>query len=499
MNTSVLVVGAGPTGLALACALAAADVPVEVVDRATGPATTSRALGLQPRGIEVLDRIGALGDLPEHGRAIEHTVVLVGGRQFADLRFAGAGPLVRRRALIVSQTEIESRLRARFAELGGTIRWAAGATGLHQDATGVDVALADGSTVRAAWVVGCDGAHSAVREAAGIGFPGVPLNERFLLADVHADLPIDRDSVTVWLEGDRMLAVFPLPGADLWRLMAPDRRPAGGHLAAADVRDALAALLESDAGIPRAAVGAAEWTSVFAIHRRLADTYRAGRVLLAGDAAHVHSPFGGQGLNTGIGDAENLAWKLALVASGLAGEQLLDTYQAERRPVAAEVLAATSAATGVALGDSAPARALRRLAVPLLDHDVVQRALLERASQLRISYRHGPLGRRFGRGLRAGDRVPDLRCTRTDGTPTRLHAELGDTWALLCPAGLDDIRAAVAERLPVAVLRGSGRDALLVRPDGHLAWRGREPRGIAEWLTRALGPAVAPRVGASAA
>jgi len=491
METSVLVVGAGPTGLALACALAAAGTSVEVIDRADGPATTSRALGLQPRGIEVLDRLGALGDLPERGRPIMHTMVRVGGRLLADMRFGRTTPLVRRPALIVSQTEVEASLRARFAELGGTVRWGRGVTGLHQDADGVDVTVEDGTVIRAGWVVGCDGGHSAVREAAGIAFPGAPLIERFLLADVHADLPLARDSVASWLDGDRMLAAFPLPGTDLWRLMAPDRRPGDRRLSADEVHDELATIVESDTGIPRDSIGAAEWTSVFTIQRRLADSYRAGRVLLAGDAAHVHSPFGGQGLNTGIGDAENLGWKLAIVVAGQASEQLLDTYEAERRPIAEEVLAATSSTTRIALGGSRLARAVRRLAIPLLDLRAVQRVVWERASQLRITYRKGPLGGRAG----AGDRVADLECRRIDGTATRLHAELGGTWALLCPAGLDGCRAAVTTRLGagVTVLDGTGRDALLVRPDGHLAWRGRDARGVGEWLARALGPVAARR------
>ena len=251
--------------------------------------------------------------------------------------------------------------------------------------------LADGDVRRYGWAVGCDGAHSAVRKLAGIGFPGVPLIERFLLADVLADLPVPAEAVSVWLRGDELLAAFPLPGRNRWRLMAtaPESMttgPAGPQLVSAVTHR-----LHAWTGWPETVVGPVDWTSTFSIHRRLADAYRVGRLLLAGDAAHIHSPFGGQGMNTGLGDAENLAWKLALVVRGRADAGLLDTYEAERLPVAAEVLTATSGLTRVILGDSPVSRLVRnRVFVPSLNKRVVQRLIADRASQLQVSYRHGP-------------------------------------------------------------------------------------------------------------
>jgi 2-polyprenyl-6-methoxyphenol hydroxylase-like FAD-dependent oxidoreductase len=493
-NTSVLVVGAGPTGLTLACGLLSHGVAVRVVDAAAGPAVTSRALGLQPRGQEVLDRLGALAGLPARSIALHRVVVHVGGREIATLpvgmptrRVPRAGLADRRtnrhhdsnpgraldRGLIVSQAEIEGELRRRLAELGGTVEWG--------------VPVTDLDAVDADWIVGCDGAHSAVRKAAGIGFPGVPLVERFLLADVRVALPLPRDGVAVWLDGDSMLGAFPLPGDDVWRLMAPDPDPASEP-------DPLAVLTEQVArrtGITTAVEPL--WTSTFRFHRRLADTYRHGRVLLAGDAAHIHSPFGGQGLNTGIGDAENLAWKLAMVISGRAAPELLDTYEAERRPVAAEVLASTSGMTTTLLGGSLAARLVRdHVLVPLMNLPPVQRLIWEQASQLLVSYRRGPLGGRSLRGPRPGDRVPDVPCRRADGSPTRLHAELGSGWAVLGPDGaVLDACAAVADPLLglVARLAVARSDVLLVRPDGHLAWRGTDPSALRHhlasraWLT----------------
>jgi 4,5-epoxidase len=468
---SVLVVGAGPTGLALACGLWASGVPARVVDAAPGPATTSRALGLQPRGLEVLDRLGALGTLPERGITVRAVVINVDGREVTRLRVGGTTRLVTRPGALMSQAEIEGQLRRRLTELGGAVEWGHEVTDLDHDG----------------WIVGCDGAHSRVRKLAGIGFPGVPLIERFLIADVHADLPLPRDAVSTWLRGDEMFALFPLPGTDLWRILVPQPDDA-----VEDDRLALVLrLLTERTGFPASAVTGCEWTSSFRIHRRLAQTYRAGRVLLAGDAAHIHSPFGGQGMNTGLGDAENLAWKLSLVERGRAGDALLDTYEAERRPIATEVLGNTSAMTRLMLGRTPAGRLLRdHVVVPLMNTSFVQRRVAEASSQLRVSYRSGPLGSaypRIGSGPRGGDRIADLPCVRADGTPTRLHAELTGRWAVLtADAGVARLATARLGADAVSCLRPIGAQSMLVRPDGHLAVRGDADR-IGRWLTAALG------------
>lgn len=503
-STSVLVVGAGPTGLAVACGLRGAGIEVRVLDRATGPAATSRALGLQPRGVEVLARLGALGDLPARSLPIGQVVVSINGREVGRLAVGRPTRLVRQPGLLVSQAEIEAELRCRLAKLGAGVQWGREVVDVEEDPGGVTVRLAEGETLQTGWVAGCDGAHSAVRKAAHIGFPGVALVERFLLADVRAELPLPRDTVAVWLRGQDMLAAFPLPGADLWRLMAPAPPTASSSaqdLTGDAVLDALTGLLEVHAGYPAGVVRSAQWTSAFRFHRRLADTYRQGRVLLAGDAAHIHSPFGGQGLNTGIGDAENLAWKLALVTEGRAGTGLLDSYQAERRPVAAEVLASTSSMTRLVLGDTAAARLVRdRVFVPLLNRPLVQRRIWEQASQLTLSYRGGPLASPRRRsplpGPGPGDRVPDVVCRRQDGAHTQLHAELGPRWALLAapsPAAQGCLQLARgrfgADRVVALIPDGQPpRAVLLVRPDAHLAWRGRTSDGLRRWLAGALDP-----------
>ena len=513
-DVNVVIVGAGPTGLALACGLSAGGVSVRVLDKAPGPASTSRALGLQPRGSEVLDHLGALGDLADRSVRIGRIAIHVGGSRAGTLEVGRPTPLVTRPGLLVSQAEVEAALRTRLRGLGGSVEWGQEVADIAQDPQGVTVTTAGRSDAetprekfRASWLVGCDGAHSQVRKLADIGFPGVALIERFLLADVHVDLPIPRNEVAVWLRADQMLGVFPLPGKDLWRLMAP-AEPLPAAATGDEVVSTLLASWCEHTGLDAPAVKDVVWTSTFRVHRRLADRYRQGRILLAGDAAHIHSPLGGQGMNTGLGDVENLAWKLALVARGRADVTLLDTYQEERRPVAAEVLGSTSAMTRVVLGDSAPARLIRDgVFVPLLKRPFVQRLIWEQASQLKVGYRRGGLargGRRQGfavarRRLRAGDRVPDLPCRRADGTHTRLHAELGGRWVLLgSRTAVASAADAAAAQLGADLVTGleslepSAGDILLVRPDGHLACRvdGADAVGAAEgvstWIGRAL-------------
>lgn len=489
----VLVVGAGPTGLTLACGLAASGVPVRVVDGAEGPAPTSRANILHARGVEVLTRIGALGDLRERSLSPRGMTMHARSKPLATMRFA-PDPRESVQALFVSQASIEAELRRRLAELGVAIEWSRRVSGVVQDADGVSVEFSDGRIERAGWAVGCDGARSTVRELAGIGFPGVPVVEQFLLADVHADWDRDRSTSAGWFHREGVLLAIPMldEGGDLWRLMA-DVPKSDRQLGADEILAHFKEILVERAGESGVSIRDAVWTSVFRIQRRLADTYRAGRLLIAGDAAHIHSPIGGQGMNTGIGDAENLAWKLALVARGRAGEDLLDTYTAERRPLATEVLARTTANTRILVGDGPLSRAIRDwLFVPMLNLPSVQRQATRTASQLGVTYRGGPLGGR-GTGLRPGDRVPDCECERPEGGTTRLYTELCPAWAVLARSGdphAERVATLAREHVGdnVTVLQGESNfgQAMLIRPDGHLAWRGGDPGDLDRWLTAAF-------------
>lgn len=300
-----------------------------------------------------------------------------------------------------------------------------------------------------------------------------------------------------------MLGAFPLPGKDLWRLMAPAPDNASDDGSTREVQNQLTQMLHERSGCPLSAVRGSEWTSTFRIHRRLANRFRQGRMLLAGDAAHIHSPTGGQGMNSGVGDAENLAWKLSLVVRGHADPELLDSYEAERRPIAAEVLRSTSALTEMVLGDTRLARALRDpVFVRSLNLPLVQRLIWESASQPKISYRRGPLAGTsawpFRAGPLQGDRLPDLPCLRLDGTTTRLHAELGEHWALLTPSSTPpQVAQACVDRARdklgtanVTVLTPPAErttQIVLVRPDVHAGWCGQpSPTALDAWLTGIL-------------
>lgn len=478
MKDGVLVVGAGPAGLGLACALLQHGVPVRVVDKAEGPAVTSRANFLHARGSEVLDRLGALGDLPQRSvRAMAITTYL-GDKPVMRIRFGDPGIRTAAPPMVISQAQVEAALRERLAELGGVIEWGTLLMGVEQDQSSVFASLGTGEEVRAAWLAGCDGANSAVRRLTGIGFPGVRISERFLLADVRLDWDLDRSGTTGWIAPDGMLGVMPMPGGT-WRIIAYD--PA---LAEKPTDAAILARLEHI--LPQRTgrdvrVLDADWLSTFTVHRRLADTYRRGRVFLAGDAAHTHAPFGGQGTLTGLGDVENLAWKLALVCDSQAQPALLDTYQAERRPLATDVLRSTSLVTRVNVAQRWFGRFLRdRVIVQIVNVPAVQRWLTYQTSQLWVSYRRGPLAERSlpTKKPRPGDRVPDRECG-----DTRLYEALRGHWVVVGPRRITEV---AQSHLGDRVVRLDGPDAMLIRPDGHLAWRGTNPSSLGRWLRHAL-------------
>ncbi|UXA18608.1 FAD-dependent monooxygenase [Mycobacterium sp. SMC-4] len=492
-DTDVLVVGAGPTGLALACALRLQGVGVRVVDRAGGPATTSRANFLHARGSEVLGRIGALGSLPDESLRAMRIINYLGDRPLATLEFGDPQMHTAAPPMVISQAKVEAALRARLADLGTVAEWGCALVGLRAEPDAVHAELEDGSTIGARWLVGCDGTASVTRSLAGIAFPGVKLTERWLLADLHLDWDLDRGGTTGWVHPAGIVGAMPMPDdtgrGDLWRLFAYDpgltQRPADR-----EILDRIEHIIPERTGRD-AHINGAEWLSVFTVHRRLADTYRRGRVLIAGDAAHAHAPFGGQGMLTGIGDAENLAFKLALVVHGRADDALIDTYQAERRPLATDVLRGTSVVTKINIASNPFGRFLRdHVAARIFRLPAMQRWTTYTASQLWVSYHKGPLGG-SGRRLRPGDRVADTVCHRPDGTATSIHRELGAHWALLLPADADRAPAEVARGHLgdfVTTLNHRSDEVLLIRPDAHLAWRGAasDSASLDRWLTGAL-------------
>jgi 2-polyprenyl-6-methoxyphenol hydroxylase-like FAD-dependent oxidoreductase len=352
-RTDVLIAGAGPAGLATAIVLAEAGVDFVLLDRQAEGANTSRACVVHARTLEVLAELGVTERLKELGVVVPTFTVRDGSTVLAKVPFGGL-PTAYPYTLMVPQDRTEAVLLARLREVGGDVHRPYEVTAVAGDDTGVTVTTT-GGTVRAKYVVGADGMHSTVREQAGIGFTGATYAESFVLADVRMSWPLDREEVSLHLSPEGVTVVAPLPdGDDHYRVVATVAE-APEHPGIADIQSIVDTRGPEGA---RSRVTEVVWSSRFRVHHRVADHYRAGRILLAGDAAHVHSPAGGQGMNTGIQDAVALGRLLTRVAAG-EPDALLDTYETTRRPVATGVVAFTDRMTRMATLRPRPARLLR--------------------------------------------------------------------------------------------------------------------------------------------
>jgi 2-polyprenyl-6-methoxyphenol hydroxylase-like FAD-dependent oxidoreductase len=496
--TDVLVVGAGPTGLALAAHALAQGASVRVVDRAPTAVHESRALVLQPRTLEVLAGLGVTAELLRRGRRTVRLRLHAGARA-VDVPLSDVGitdtpyPFL----LFASQAETEATLAAHLAERGLAVERGTELVGLDQPGDRVSCVLARASgteVAEAAYVVGCDGGGSTVRRLLGVGFQGGRYPQRFALADVTVDGDLPAGQVHAYLGRRGILFLFPLGSPAPWRVMGllPDAEP-DGELSLPVVQ-ALADEFTGGALRLRDPV----WLSDFRLRHRLADRYRVDRVFLAGDAAHVHSPAGGQGMNVGIQDAANLGWKLALVARGHADPALLDSYEPERRPVGRALLRFTDRLYTIATSTRAPVAAARTHLAPRLLPLVVRvrplrAAGFRRVADLDVAYRRSPAVTNQGPARRpaAGDRLPDAPA----GGST-LHTLVGAPGFHLLLAGPVDTvahRAVTTHRLDrrdPAWTRLRLRDAgqLLVRPDGHIAYRAddSDTTGLRTYLDRWL-------------
>lgn len=468
-DNDVVVVGAGPTGLVLACELALGGVGVRVLEARTTTPNITRAFAVHARTLELLDARG-LGDqlvprgvqVPEISPAPGATLDLTE----LESRY--------RMLLVAPQCGTERMLESRAEELGVPIERGARVVSLTQDDDGVTIGLADGTTTRASYVVGCDGAHSAVRRLAGVEFTGKQYETHILLADIRLhDVPSDPLFARTNADG----AVIIVPFGDGWfRAIAWDRRsertPLAEPVTLAEIRDAFGRIAGEDFGMSEM-----RWSSRFLSERRQAERYQVGRVFLAGDAAHVHSPLGGQGMNTGIGDAMNLGWKLAATLRGDAPDWLLASYQGERHPVGATVLMLTDAFNQLVLGRSPVRRAVQKFVIrSILRFGPSRRMLRGRLTGLGIAY---PAGRRDHRLV--GRRMPDVDCG-----DHRLYELLRSGHFVLVtsrPADVDGLGVVAA------VHRDAGLPAaVLVRPDGYVAWagervptRGEAARAVGQW------------------
>ncbi|MFF3847876.1 FAD-dependent oxidoreductase [Streptomyces sp. NPDC002328] len=559
-RTQAIVVGAGPAGLTAAHELARRGLRVRLVDAAAGPARTSRAVAVHPRTLETFTQMGVVEAMLGRGRQNRAFTMYARGRRLVRLEADySTMPTSHPYTLVIAQTETEAVLREAVARLGVEIEWGVRLTGLEQRADGVSVRLsgADGTERRAetSWLVGCDGGHSTVRKLLGLELLGES-SETWMLADAPVESDLPPDTIYWTHTGGQALMMVPYARDGHWRLLdtAPAPAPSGpsgapgpsdapGTPGADRVAERLSARLSAGLGRP-VRVGEAEWTSVFTFQQRMVRRMQDGRVFVAGDAAHVHSPASGQGMNTGIQEAHNLAWKLAQVEQGHAGAELLDTYSEERVPIGEALLGSTRTATFLVQLKNALAPAALPVvfalvrAVPALRR-AIQRKVLGGMSGLRIGYGDSSLTTvesyehvaRTGTVMMAvsvptplpvpGERVTAAPVHDPHAPGCRaLHDELRDPrWTLLLaaggtgpgdgPAGVA-VTAAVqyAEWLSVRTVGGASPDGprplddpggrlrtalglapgcwTLVRPDGYVAARGaRLTRAV---LDRALAP-----------
>jgi 2-polyprenyl-6-methoxyphenol hydroxylase-like FAD-dependent oxidoreductase len=447
-DTDVLVVGAGPTGLMLANQLGRRGVRVTIVDRHPGPSLQTRALGVQARTLEIYSHLGIIEQALALGKRATGANMWAGGRRTARVPLGDIGrdmspyPFL----LILGQDDNERLLGERLHQWGLAVEWNTELVGLTQGADGVTAKLKQpGGTIReirAGWVAGCDGARSAVRELSGIAFQGAPYEHVFFVADTQMTGPMVPDELNIYFWRDGFHLFFPMRGTDHWRIVGivPPALRGRDDLTLDDVIPSISD--EAGAGVT---VQDCSWFSTYRIHHRRAERFRDRRCFLLGDAAHIHSPVGAQGMNTGLQDAYNLAWKLALVVSGRADPALLDSYEAERMPVARRLLSTTDRMFSLVVSDTRIAglfrtRILANVMALAMRLESIQKLAFRTISQTGIAYPDSPLsetlpGLPHG-GPRAGDRFPWLRLKLTANGPAEdLFGKLDDTRLTLIVIG----------------------------------------------------------------
>jgi 2-polyprenyl-6-methoxyphenol hydroxylase-like FAD-dependent oxidoreductase len=517
MDADVLVVGAGPTGLMLANQLARRGVRAQIIDRHSGPAQQTRAMAVQARTLEIYAKLGIAARALELGERGIGANMWAKGRRVARIPVGDIGkdlspfPFV----LMLGQDDNELLLGDRLRSLGMDVQWNTELVGVEQRSDHVAAMLRqpDGSsrTLTAAYVAGCDGARSAVRELNGVTFPGAPYEHVFFVADTRATGGMVADEVNVYLLRNGFHLLFPMRGNDHWRVIGilPEALRGREGVTFDDVIPSL----RHEAGAQLAFRGCS-WFSTYRIHHRRAARFREGRCFLLGDAAHVHSPMGGQGMNTGLQDAYNLGWKLALVVGGRADAMLLESYEAERVPVAERLLSTTDRAFTLVVSESRIAglfrtRVLARIAAFAMTFERIRKLAFRTLSQTGIRYPDSPLSTNLPNlpagAPRAGDRFPWLHLKfQRNGLVEDLFEKLDDMrfnlivfGQSLPPDAATDLGDLVriqlvpddsANAAAFARVHIRGPTFYLLRPDGHVALAGSRfsPVHLAEYMDHTM-------------
>jgi 2-polyprenyl-6-methoxyphenol hydroxylase-like FAD-dependent oxidoreductase len=522
----VLVVGAGPVGLTMACELARSGVRCRIIDKAARPAVTSRALAIFPRTLEMFEMMGMSEPVLTFGHQLNGVAIYNRIGQIGYIGFSNL-PSRYRFAIGLPQSETERLLTEHLARFGGLVDREMELVALSQSSDGVQAVIRNSAGLEerfeSSWLIGCDGAHSSVRHLLDLPFEGEAYPEAFLLADVKILGPIDQIHVHLFLTEEGFVGIFPF-GGDRCRVIA-NTKPSTESEPVGDLK-----LEEIQAVVERRTNSVFRltepvWLSIFRIAHRKVSHFRVGRVFLAGDSAHIHSPAGGQGMNTGIQDACNLAWKLALVEQKKSPDSLLDSYNLEREPVARTVLSFTDRLTRMTTLQGVLAQQLRDGLLPILTGiGLVEDRIAETMAELGIHYRRSSIvSGKSGHTLHAGDRALDCEFQLDKaGEPLRLFELLRKpVHHLLLFAGADTEIASKCEDLRVAIRRDfkelmdtflviRGTEAgfsgvlfdsngeahalyeaesgaiLLIRPDGYIGFRGsiRHAEALREHLAR---------------
>jgi 2-polyprenyl-6-methoxyphenol hydroxylase-like FAD-dependent oxidoreductase len=484
MSLPVLIVGAGPTGLNLALSLARRGVPFRIISEANGPGEHSRALVVQARTLEFYGQFGFADEVIAQG-VVAHSVHIregddVSAHEVTSVSFRDLGDGISPYpfALAYAQDDHERFLIGKLKEAGFAIEWRSKLIGFAEDNDGIGATIScDGhmDEARVDYICGCDGAHSRVRETLGVGFPGGTYDQLFYVADVRIARGFDRD-LYLNLGKQVLTLMFPVRSSGMQRLigLVPPELSDHSDLAFDDIRDRVERQLDVK-------VAEVNWFSTYRVHHRVAERFRVGRAFLLGDAGHIHSPVGGQGMNTGIGDAINLGWKLAHVIQTRAGPSLLDTYEPERIGLARSLVETTDRAFTPLVAEGISGEVTRRIIAPLIFSVAVRfaparHAVFRLISQARIHYPDSPLSQGHAGHVHGGDRLPWVG----PGEHDNFTALRSLDWQLHVYGNIGIDLSAVARDLNLAThtfpwseqvqVAGFERDAAyLVRPDGYVA------------------------------